>query len=415
MLRADGHQVTCLDAAVQPVPSGVWQTAGMIAFHLPMHTATRLAAPLIERARSANASARLCCYGLYAALNAPFLRSLGVEHIVGGEFEEGLRRVAGGLPAGDLISLERIAFRTPDRSTLPPLESYAGIDLDGSVKVAGYTEASRGCKHRCRHCPVVPVYQGKFRVVPAEVVLADIRQQAEAGAEHVTFGDPDFFNGPTHAIRIAEQLHAEFPRITYDATIKIEHLLAYRGLLPVLARTGCVLITSAVESVDDRVLALLDKGHTRADFVEAVGLTRAAGLNLAPTFIPFTPWTTRDSYRNLLRAIVDLDLVENVAAVQLALRLLIPAGSPLVELEDIRSVMDPFSPAELLHRWRHTDPHMDKLARELLDLVDREQKLGASRANCFAAIWRAASEDQLPELNLVARAAVPFLTEPWYC
>ena len=70
----------------------------------------------------------------------------------------------------------------------------------------------------------MPVYQGRFFVVDSNVVLADIRQPINAGAQHVTFGDPDFFNGPDHAMRIAEAFHAEFPNVTYDATIKVEHL-----------------------------------------------------------------------------------------------------------------------------------------------------------------------------------------------
>ena len=75
-------------------------------------------------------------------------------------------------------------------------------------------------------------------------------------------------------------------------TIKIEHLLKHRDLLPRLKTTGCLFVISAVESINDRVLELLDKGHTRADFVEAVRLTRDAGLTLTPTFVTFTPWTT---------------------------------------------------------------------------------------------------------------------------
>src|SRR5207253_1855094 len=111
--------------------------------------------------------------------------------------------------------------------------------------------------HVCRHCPVVPIYNGQFRVVQPDVVLADIDAQVRAGAEHITFGDPDFFNGPTHAMRVVDALHAAHPHVTYDVTIKVEHLLRHGDLLPRLASTGCALVTSAVESIDDRVLALL--------------------------------------------------------------------------------------------------------------------------------------------------------------
>ncbi len=85
-------------------------------------------------------------------------------------------------------------------------------------------------------------------------------------------------------------------------------------------------MTSAVESIDDAVLAIFDKGHTRADFVEAVALCRAAGVTLVPTFVAFHPWLTLDGYCDLLDTIDGLDLVDHVAPIQLAIRLLIPAG-----------------------------------------------------------------------------------------
>src|SRR3972149_9838662 len=102
----------------------------------------------------------------------------------------------------------------------------------GELRTVGYTEASRGCKHLWRHCPIVPIYEGRFRIVQREVVLADIRQQVEAGARHITFGDPDFLNGPGHALAVARGLHAEFPGLTFDVTAKIEHLLRHRDRLP---------------------------------------------------------------------------------------------------------------------------------------------------------------------------------------
>src|SRR5262249_33980329 len=157
-------------------------------------------ARVIERIRKANPAARLCAFGLYAPLNEPLLLGLGVDHIIGGEFEAALVAIAAGIPVeASLQSLERLRFRVPSRTGLPALRNYASLRILDEPRVAGYTEASRGCLHLCRHCPVVPVYQGRFRVVQPDVVLADVRQQVEAGAQHVTFGDPDFFNGPTHA------------------------------------------------------------------------------------------------------------------------------------------------------------------------------------------------------------------------
>ncbi len=414
-LRARGHEVVCADTSIGPIPDAALREAGLIAFFLPMHTATRLAIPWIERARKLNPAARLCCYGLYAALNRDHLLSLGVDSCFGGEFETSIAAFAGGAADIEPVSLARQNFLVPDRASLPALPLYPRlVTAAGRVPVA-YTEASRGCKHLCRHCPVVPVYRGVFRIVSREVVLADIRQQIAAGARHVTFGDPDFFNGPAHARRIVEALHREFPSVTYDATIKIEHLRQHRALLPILRDTGCLFITSAVESVDDSVLARLDKGHTRADFFAVASDLRALGLTLSPTFIPFNPWTTRDSYLDLLASLRELDLIESASPVQLALRLLVPAHSRLLELDEIRACLTGFDAAALLHRWRHADPSIDELAAAALRAVQHAEREGASRREIFHSLWNLAGGALPCDPPRPARATIPFLEEPWYC
>ena len=421
-LRANGHEVTLADLSRAPLPADAVEQADLIAFFLPMHTATRLFAPVAERVRQLNPRAHLCAYGLYAPLNEPYLRSAGVSTIMGGEFEQPLmdlaRRLAdGGAPPGEtLVSLARQRFLPPDREGLPPLASYARLVLNGSRRIAGYTEATRGCKHLCRHCPVVPVYGGRFRIVQREIVMEDIRRQVAAGAEHVTFGDPDFFNGPGHAIPIVEALHREWPALTYDVTIKIEHLLEHRDLLGTLKETGCVFVTSAVESFDDAVLEKLAKGHTHAGFREALAITRAAGLPLAPTFIPFTPWSTRESYRAFLRELAALDLIEQIAPVQLAIRLLIPKGSLLLELEEIRGMIDPFDSRALVYPWRNPDPWMDSLQSAIQRKIQEEERRGASRSEIFPALWELAECGPLPdELSRISQTAIPRLTEAWYC
>jgi radical SAM superfamily enzyme YgiQ (UPF0313 family) len=373
-----------------------------------------MALPQIGIVRTLNSAARIVCYGLYAPVNEEMLRTLGVAHIIGGEFERALADLVAGRAASVLpVILDRLPFLTPDRTTLPPLADYAGlVVLDGERRSAGYTEASRGCKHLCRHCPIVPVYEGRFRIVQREVVLADIRQQIASGARHITFGDPDFFNGPGHALALVEAFHREFPGVTYDVTIKVEHLLKHRAALPVLKETGCLFVTSAVESLDDAVLERLAKGHTRADFELALELMRSHGLTMVPTFVAFTPWTTSAAYLDLLRAIRDLDLIGNVAPIQLAIRLLIPAGSKLLDLPD--PAIGPFDPAALSWRWQHPEPEMDRLCADLQKLIREGDRRGSSRVELFEMIWHRGF-GVMPEFHLADRATIPYLTEPWYC
>lgn len=421
-LRRAGCEVRVVDLARGRLDDETVAWADVAAFYLPMHTATRLAVPVIKRVHASNPRARLVAYGLYAPLNEALLASLGVDTVLGPEFEADLVDVATGAPppSPGAPHLPRLAFIAPDRAGLPPLGRYASLQWpDGTRRIVGATEASRGCRHLCRHCPIVPVYNGQFRVVPVDVVLADIRAQVAAGAEHMTFGDPDFFNGPTHARRIVEAMAREWPGLTYDVVIKIEHLLRHAPLVPVLRETGCAFVTSAVESVDDATLSRLEKGHTRADFERAAALMRAEGVALVPTFVPFMPWTTLGGYLELLDAVDDLDLVEHVAPIQLAIRLLIPDGSRLLELDDIRRIVSAFDPATLAHPWAHPDAEVDRLHHDVLGLVGR--RLSAPRREVFDAV-RALTRERIglpvraiPETPRMARAAVPYLNEPWYC
>jgi hypothetical protein len=267
----------------------------------------------------------------------------------------------------------------------------------------------------------VPVYNGAFRVVERDVVLDDIRRQVAAGAQHITFGDPDFFNGPAHALSIVEAMHREFPQLSYDVTIKIEHLRQHDGHLATLRDTGCLFVISAVESVDDSVLEKFDKGHTRADFLAVAARFRELGITLLPTFVPFTPWTTLAGYNDLLDVVASENLCENVAPIQLAIRLLIPAGSRLLELPDVREMAGPFDSAALIFPWKHEDARVDALCREISQLVQRGESQKISRTEIFSHIRRAARaaaglhDSAGATLSLTRRTPVPFLDEPWYC
>jgi len=415
-LRAEGQEVTMADLSRVPMPWAAVEQADLIGFFLPMHTATRLFLRIVEPIRAANPRAQLCAYGLYAAMNAAMLHRAGVHTVIGGEFEQPLLELTrGGGGPTETTSLARQRFRVPDRAGLPPPAAYAKLVANGATRRTGYTEASRGCKHLCRHCPVVPVYRGAFRIVEREVVLEDIRRQVAAGAEHITFGDPDFFNGPSHAIAVVEALAREFPGLTYDVTIKIEHLLQHRRLLTELKATGCLFVTSAVESLDDAVLDKLAKGHTRAQFIEALGLMRVAGLPLSPTFIPFTPWTTHAGYRDLLRTLVELDLAADVAPIQLAMRLLIPEGSLLMDLAEVRAFAGPFDARALCYPWHNPEASVDALGAAIQETIKSEERRQAGRTQIFRKIWDLAEAGEFPDTPMAARATIPYLTEPWYC
>jgi len=426
-LQKAGFTVNCCDLSIQKLDTCLSPDTDIVAIYIAMHTATRIAIEALPKIKELAPAASLCVYGLYAPMNADLFRSLGVQTILGGEFEKGLVSMAKRIQAGEgktqtepETSLEKIEFIAPDRSKLPPLSKYAGlINPDGSTLTVGFAETTRGCKYHCTHCPVVPVYNGKFYVIPADIVLNDIRSQIREGAQHISFGDPDFFNGPGHALKIVRALHREFPSLSYDVTIKIEHIVKYPEEIKALKETGCLFILSAVEAVDDDILGYLDKGHTRADFINALAFLREINIDLTPTFVAFTPWTTLEIYLELLRHIVELQLIESVAPVQLSIRLLIPAGSCILDIDNLDGKIGEFDASILGHPWASPDPRVDKLQQDVQAWVMQAEADSLSRADIFKGIWAMSHEiadRPVPELDLEHTGEpVPRLSENWYC
>jgi hypothetical protein len=117
-----------------------------------------------------------------------------------------------------------------------------------------------------------------------------------------------------------------------------------------------------------------------------------------------------------LRELVVWKLTEQVAPIQLAIRLLITEGSLLLELPEIRAMVEPFDHEALCYPWRNAEPSVDRLAASILKSVRRADCVRASRSEIFRAIWDLAGAGTLPPQEpRVARAAIPYLTEPWYC
>lgn len=424
-LQEAGYPTAVMDLSVEPFDTEKVARARLVAVSVPMHTALRLGIRVAARVRAVNARAHICLYGLYAALNAEYLLAHGVDSVIGAEPEPRLvdlaHRLAGASTApAPPAAPARVAFVTPSRAALPALGKYAQLEREGRRHLVAYVEASRGCKHMCRHCPIPPVYGGRFFVVPRDVVLADVRQQVAAGAAHVTFGDPDFLNGPGHALAVTRALHAEFPAVTFDFTAKVEHLLRQRAHLAELAALGCLFIVTAAESLDDEVLRHLDKGHTRADIEEALALTRAAGIVLRPTWLAFTPWTTLAAYREWLDFVAAHGLVDAIDPVQYSVRLLVPPGSLLIDHDAMRPHLGELVAADFYFKWTHPDPRMDRLQASVsqvaADAAAREEDAALTFDRVRACADEAAGQPPHAALGLSPRRLrAPRLTEPWFC
>ena len=452
-LEQAGYAPAALDIAVEDFDPERVRRARFAGISVPMHTALRLGVRAAELIREVNPACHICFFGLYASLNAEYLLQRVADSVIGGEYEiplvnliEAIERggavgtaaheSGSGTPPRDLDGVStrgRTAdpvlkrppsnFPVPSRAGLPSLERYARLERDDRLHTVGYVEASRGCIHHCLHCPIVPVYDGRFFVFPAEAVLEDIRRQVAGGATHITFGDPDFLNGPGHSFAIVRAMHAEFPRLTFDMTTKIEHILKHRGLFPELGALGCLFVVSAVESFSDTVLAHLRKGHTRADVLTALEIVRPAGIALRPSLVAFTPWTTYEDYLEMFGLVESHDLIDAIDPVQYTIRLLIPPGSALLSRPEIHEFLGPLDQAGFQHRWTHPDPRMDPLQRAVSAAVEEAARTDDDPAVTFDRLrglaYRAAG--RRPPLSGSSgarprgRPRPPRLTEPWFC
>jgi len=433
-----GHRVECMDLAVQEFDREKVLKADLIGISIPMHTAMCLGIKAGERIKAIKPGIHLCYFGLYASLNEQDLLSNVGDAVIGGEFEGPLADYIDGLETGDLNSLgvsidqclrkpnlSRQEFVTPVRSLLPPLEDYSKLMIPGhGEKLVGSTQTSRGCAHRCRHCPIPSVYEGRLRLVQEQVVLDDIDNLVEMGAEHISFGDPDFLNGVKYSLGIVRAMNDKHSDLSFDITAKVEHLLEYPEVLCELGSLGCLFVISAVETVDDRILEYLDKGHTRNDVIVALQNTRKAGIYLKPSLLPFTPWTTMSGYLDLLDFIEEHDLIYHVDPVHYSIRLLLPPRSKLLGISELSAVVGEMSKEDLVYEWKHPDARVDELQKRIALIVESSIENEEDSPTIFARIKAVARGREASFLEAVTEAddfflpvesRPPAFSESWFC
>ena len=410
-LRAAGHEVRTVDSSIEELSGDLVAWADRVGISVPMHTATRIADEVVRVLGSERPELPVCLYGLYAGVS-----SEPVDARFEGEYEPALLEWVGGRETGDVRHLGRSEFVVLDRTGLPDLDAYARLETSGSTRLVGAVEASHGCRHRCRHCPIPAIYDGRIRVVAQKDVLADIDNLVAAGATHITFGDADFLNAPAHSMAVIESAHAAHPQVTFDATTKVEHLVDHTGLLARLAAANLLFVVSAFESVDPVTLEILDKGHTVDDMVSAVALARVAGVHIRPTWLPFFPWTKPDDVADIFDFLVDNDLAPATDPVQIAIKLLVPRGSLLEAHPALLPHLNGYDETALTWRWDFADERTvvlyDELEMIASDASDCGQEIAVTLDDMRKVVARVSGRVLRP---MGLDNDVPRLTESWYC
>ena len=420
-LREEGIAVTAIDLSVEEWDPSRLDDVDAVAFSVPMHTAMRLAVPVAESMRRQRNDLPIAFFGLYAAVGRE--RNLGevADALLVGEYEPDLIAWAQGVRDGSKSSgvsrhRGRSRFHRPDRSVLPSHDNYARLEWMGEARLAAAVEASHGCRHRCRHCPIPVVYDGRMRVVGADSVLADIDQLTAAGIEHITFGDPDFLNAPKYSMDLLRAAHAAHPGLTYDLTVKVEHILDHDSLWAEMASLGVLFVVSAFESTDRRTLDILDKSHTADDMARAVAVLRSARIHVRPTWLPFFPWTTPEHLVDIVAFLDRHQLWSATDPVQLAIKLLIPEGSLLESHPAVAPHLTTYRPEFLSWAWEFENATVERMHDEIDSIAAEGSDCGAEAIETLGSI-----RDRIGAITGVdlgpmpVSAPTPRLTETWFC
>ena len=277
-------------------------------------------------------------------------------------------------------------------------------------------ETTYGCKHECTHCPVPIEFNGSFKTFGIEKITQDVANQVEAGAKHISFNDPDFFNGPKHALKILELLNTQHPDITYDSTIKVEHILKYPEYFRELKDLNMLFVISAFETTNDLVLEILKKNHTYKDLRDAVEVSIKNNIDIRPTWMPFSPWTEIDDLTNIITLIEDYKLRETVDPIQLTIKLLIPKNSLILNRPEIKEYLLDYDPASFSYSWNYKNTALDNIQNELFTYVLQNESADEYRQYLgLVKILEKHSGKSLLSTEKYNQRVVPKLSETWFC
>jgi radical SAM superfamily enzyme YgiQ (UPF0313 family) len=378
----------------------------VLGIYASMHTASVLAE---EYLRDKQLPSKLFVFGLYAnVFSEMFLNFKTINSFDTDELDNFL--------GTELNKNYSYKHSVPDRTLLPSIKDYSHI-VDGSNNlVAGSVETTYGCKHECTHCPVPIQFKGSFKTFGIDKIIKDVENQVEAGAKHISFNDPDFFNGPKHALKILENLNNKFPEISYDSTIKVQHILNYQEYFKQLKDLNMLFVISAFETTNDKVLNILRKNHTSDDLKTAVEISLDNDIDIRPTWMPFSPWTEKLDLVNIIKLIENYKLRETVDPIQLTIKLLIPKNSLILESAEIEKYLEIYDPSSFSYSWKYEFPIINKIQNSLFTYVLENESVDeyTQYLGLVKIIESYTNTELLLDTNYLKKH-VPKLSETWFC
>jgi len=234
-----------------------------------------------------------------------------------GEGEETILGVMDHLPDRSFEDVPGLVFRrdgeivkTPPRMRSKDM-SQLPLPYRGDVPNAQYVDywrrhwkdattplmSTRGCPFRCDFCHK-SVFGDLFSARPVESVVAEMREIAELGYDHVWMSDDLFTLNYKRTMQLAQAIEEAHLPLTWECLSRVTHV--DRALFDQMHRAGCKRIFFGIESGDENVLKEMKKGITPDQARAAVEACVAAGIKAAGFFMVGYLGETTDS---LIRSI----------------------------------------------------------------------------------------------------------------
>ena len=358
-----------------------------------MHTATRLFLRVARpRARRSIPRAHLCGYGLYAPLNEAMLRA---------------RR--GAAPSSAASSNRRWSILA-EREAPPPSRPFRSTGSSSWFPTAAAFPPSALMPNSSRTArsgvPAIPKPRAAANTSAAiaRSCLSTTARSASSsatwcltisaarwppGAEHITFGDPDFWNGPGHAMAHRRSLASpSVPALSYDVTIKVEHLLQHRDLLPVLRAPVARLSPPRSNRSTMRSWRNWPKATRAQIFCEALAARPRRRPDALPDLHSVYALDHAVGLPRLPSAIGDLDLVDAGGADPARHPPADPRGlAPARTAGGARPAPAIRSARPVLSLAQHPDPALDALCTAIQELIKRRSDAARRAAEIFRQIW----------------------------
>ncbi|ARM31564.1 tRNA (N6-isopentenyl adenosine(37)-C2)-methylthiotransferase MiaB [Prosthecochloris sp. HL-130-GSB] len=205
-----------------------------------------------------------------------------------------------------LVEDARKGMRAADLSFLPD-ETYAGIMPARSNPVSAFIPVMRGCNNMCAFC-VVPFTRGRERSRSLSSIIGEVERLGEQGYREITllgqnvnsYLEPD--SGDDFAV-LLDRVSRAVPDIRVRFTTSHPKDIS-RSLVEVIAERDnvCNSLHLPVQSGSSRMLEIMQRGHTREEYLETISMVRGLvpGIALSTDLIAGFCTETSDDHLQTL-------------------------------------------------------------------------------------------------------------------